>query len=294
MNVQAIQSGLLKWMTTNSRKTRSMASIDNVCKKVYEQYCDPQHLKNSKYKLFYPLIKYGVVEFYGEDRFGLSSSSIVSKNDIFLFCNIPKREYVNLSKSLIYESELGIVLFKNTLEVRSFVKQIGIPESKFSLKDALMRIGSLNLIIETWKDDEIYAQEKLFFFNSITGWGLTENGQIGVYKKGAESFANRVLKVSDNSWKKIPTRAENIDAFNLAVLWAQINSNKHVGVKYSLKDELLVVDNIYFPLIISRLLFINSLFMTKGNSRSFENCYFINNDEFKVLNNLLKNKIAFI
>ena len=124
MDVQKIQKGLLDWLWLEPNLLRPLSNIENVCIKLYEQYFPNQNSRNAKYQVFYPLLKYGRIEFYGNKNFGLSPSCALMTNKRVLFSNIPLNFRRNLNADTDYINlNLGIEVVKNWSDSNAELKK---------------------------------------------------------------------------------------------------------------------------------------------------------------------------
>lgn len=293
MNIQKLQKGLLDWFWLDSNQLKAYSSIENTSIKLFEQYFPNLDVIKAKYEIFYPLLKYGVLEFYGNKKFGLSPSSALFTDTHILLINIPLNR--KNSHHTLYDycnSNLGIEVLKNSPTSIADLKKLNIPHSKFILSMCLIRIASFESIIYNWVDDKVIDSNNFYLFNDNYKWIKSKfNYKKGVYKKSSENYAQRVVKLSEYNWKIIPSRDYNIDAFNIAVIYSQIQNNWDIGLKYYEMENKLVISNNYFPIIIERLLFINTLLELNENINVFNRQYFIKKTDFNILNKLFAYKI---
>lgn len=292
MTIENLQKGLLDWFWFEPNQLKPLHNIENVCIKIYEQYFPTKNGKNAKYEIFYPLIKYGVIEFYGNNRYGLSPSCALHNNKFYLLSNIPVGLMDSKNEIRVYRNNLGIQKFENCPTIFSFIKKLNIPNSRFLFSESLSKISSFEKIIDGWIEDRVIESENYYLFDTYNKWNSANKNLInGVYKKSIESYSQRTLKLSDTKWKAIPSREQNIDGFNIAVIWSQIQNSWNIGIEYYPTDERLIIKNIFFPLIIHRLLFINTLLESPVDFDALVNQYFINQRDFNSLNKLFNNKI---
>ena len=85
----------------------------------------------------------------------------------------------------------------------------------------------------------------------------------GLYKASAEDYSLRYFRYADNTWKRVPTWDESLDSSNIARCAQSIMENK----KYLFYDPIkkqLDNKNIFFPILIDRILRIPSYHLTDG------------------------------
>lgn len=277
---------------------RSFNSINNICVNLHKQYFSDEDFpersaKTAIYEMLYPLIRYGLIEFYSNNKYGLSPSCALYSDSNVLTCNIPFALYEEVIDKCIFDNYLGIKVFEKSMFHITFFKENFIPYSKFAFSDHLKMI-SLEKIINSWKDDTVIDSNNYFFFNYNNTWSNTlQKTPKGVFKKSREVYAQRTLKLSENKWKCIPARENNIDSFNIAAIWGQIQNSWDIKIKYHAKETKLVVKNIYFPIVIERILFFNTL-LDRHDFDVFNREYLIKQKEFHILNELFDNKIQII
>lgn len=293
MDIVTLQEGLLNWFWLSPLETKRLPAIENICNKLYEQYF-PERLKAAKYEIFYPLLKYGLIEFYGDNSYALSPSSGVFNDDLIALINIPEI-LLNKVEPCIFEYKFGIKLYRNSGELLSFLDENKIPSSKYNLRGILKQIPSLDSIVNLWKDDSVNDVSNYFYLTKSSSWATNNIAPMkGVYKKTQELYSQRGVKVSENKWKRLPSRGDNIDAFNIAILWKQIQNDENVGVKFQVSRNIVLIENIFLPVVIERLLFLNTILQPINSIEVFKRQYIINRKEFEILNKLLGNKIQLI
>lgn len=290
MSILELQKGVLQWFGLESGQAKSFASIDNVCVNLYKQLLPFQQAKNAKYEIFFPLVRYGVVEFYGENKYGLAPSSALSSEKYILLCNIPHSTLEYQTPTLVLDTQLGIKVYKNTPSAISFLNAGRIPSNQFQLSEALAKMN-FESILNSWEDSKVIEPKQYVLFDHASGWVNPKGYQkIGVYKKSKEPFAQRVLQIQEHQWKSIPSRENNLDAFNLAVTWSQLQRSGELKIKYYRSQRKLVVSDVFFPLIVERLLLLNSLLQVPEPDVTKQH-YFLGESDFNVLNNLFGNRI---
>ena len=293
MDILKLQEGLLKWFWLTPLETKRLPAIENICNKLYEQYF-PERLKNAKYEVFHPLLKYGLVEFYGDNNYALSPSSVIFSADFTALINIPEK-LLGIIAPPHFESKLGIDVYPNSTALMSLINASKIPTTKYDLRLTLRQLPSLDYIVNSWKDDTINDFSNFHYWTKSNSWSANYiPATKGIYKKTQELYSQRGVKLSENKWKKIPLRNDNIDAFNIAILWKQIQNNENLGVKFQASSNIIFIENIFFPILIERLLFLNTILQPLSYVEVFKRQYKISKREFEILNRLLGNKIELI
>ncbi len=296
MDIQNLQKGLLSWFWLDPNQIKKYNVIENICVKLYQQYYYDQNPQKAKYEIFHPLIKFGVLEFYGDKSYGLSPSCALYSNSSILLINVPLEILQSNTYTFTYNNpNLGIIVIKNSAKAIFELSNFSIPVSNFILSNSLKKLSSFKSIINGWIDDTVLNSKTFDLFNENFKWAKNEfKYKSNLYKKSSESYAQRTIKTSNDKWKIVPSRDSNIDAFNLAVIWNQLQNNWPLEIKYIEKENKIIITNNFFPLIIERLLFINTLLQFDNGVNVFKREYFINKSDFNILNKQFENKIVII
>lgn len=289
-----MRSGLLLLFMLDPNQTKSMSSVENICGRLWSQYYPDKLSGGYKYKLLYPLIKSGVIEFYGNGQVGLSPSSILIGSKNTLICNVPKKylEEFQLQATSYFDGSL-LVLDRHQLVLDKFIGT-GVPIAKFNFSNTLSQLSSLDTIIRSWTQISIIDTNSLLFLNEGNKWvDLQGNLLTGVYRVGSEAFAQRLIFMGNDEWRIIPTERMNIDAFSVARIWARAKMGCQKYFHYDVDRCQVNITDIFFPLFIERLLFINTILNSDFLPCVGTGPYYINKHDFKKLNYLLLNKTNF-
>lgn len=297
-NFQQLQEALLNWFRYSPAELKSFYSINKLCRSISQRYSITGDPNNFVYKLLYPLIKRGLVEFYGEGKFRLSPTSILFNQHFLFACHVPESIREKIGVVSYSEPFSGITIYTySDCVLRDFINQ-GIPSNHFNLRSILSKILPLQQIIKEWEDDddiEGIGIAELCYWGEGNRWvNKHDSPECGVFRKGNESYNEKVLRINNHQWKKIPAGEDNIDAFSLAVLYGKIYNNYNIGLSYVASEQVLSVNNQYFPLSLERLLFINSLLSGHSVVDGYWGKYFINPKDVEVFNNLLDRKIGML
>ncbi|OQP62905.1 hypothetical protein A3860_26720 [Niastella vici] len=296
-NLKHLQEGLLNWFRYSPTELKSFYSINKLCRSISQRYSTTGYLNNVVYKLLYPLIKIGLIEFYGDGKFRLSPTSILFNQHFLLACCAPESIREKIGVASVTEPFSGIAIYAYSDRVlRGFMNQ-GIPCNHFNLGSILSKILPLQQIIKEWEDDDIEAIgiAELCYWGEGNIWIKKDDyPKCGVFRNGNENYNKKLLRINNHQWKRIPEAKDNIDAFSLAVLFGKIYNNYNIGLSYVASEQVLSVNNQYFPLSLERLLFINTLLSGHSGADGYLGKYFINQKDVEVLNNLLDQKIVML
>lgn len=265
-----------------------------MCIGLYKQYLQENSEKpaaGAKYDLFYPLVKRGLVEFYGENKFKISPSCALYSDKYLLICNVPFFLHHKIKETALYD-DLGIKVYHKSRTLLNFLKDNVIPNSKFELWRCLKAIPSFETIIHSWADDIVIDSTTYYFLNKKNTWDNNSlKPSIGIFKKSSEVYATRTFKLSENQWKYIPLNEYNIDGFNIAATIGQIKNNWNLEIRYYVNEANICINSIFFPILIERFLFLNTLLEGRDCVDISKRCYFIKQKDFDILNKLFDNKI---
>jgi hypothetical protein len=291
MDIPKMQNGLLQWFWLNPLEQKKLIAIENICNKLYTQYFTETNIKKSKYEIFHPLLRYGVIEFYGKNTYSLSPTSVLFLDDLFLLVNFPEGLDIKNKVDSALDTGIGILVFEKNSKNSSIISEYSVPMLEFSASILLKQFVTINLMVQSWNNYEIFESENFSYFDSQSWTKKKNDPRNGVYRTFDEAYSPKLLRISTDVWKQIPLE-NNLDAFRIAVLWGQIENNKPIEISYFRDSCKLKVGNIYFPILFERLLVLNSLLhgMPMDSIRSHE--YFLSEKEFSLLNALLKNKIV--
>lgn len=293
MRTVDLQKGLWQWFALDPVNSRSFTAVNAVCTQLYSQYRPDQPGKNARYHLLYPLLRYGIIEFYGDNRLALSPTAILEGDHGVLFLHVPGVESA-LAKETPLFSLTGLSVYTKSGAVRSFLKETGIPASTFRLRESLGRFPALDTVVKEWPETTLLDLERCYHFNDANSWELVTPVKKGIYKRSAEPYVQKMLLLGSDQWKVVPKPEQHIDAFSIAWLWSQLQNGRTVEITYLPKTQLLIVNIPFFPLLIERLLFVHTLLNKKDLIDPLKRQYFMTPDEFKTLNHLFQNRITVI
>jgi hypothetical protein len=165
----------------------------------------------------------------------------------------------------------------------------------FYFKSYIKRFPSFKKIIDAWDNELVNETKDFLFFNRDNNWERNSNRKLlGVFKKSNEVYSQRILRVAEDKWKTIPKRESNIEGFNVAVIWAKIENNFKLKVSYETQVEKLIIEEYYFPFLLERVLFMNTLINEKNEFKVFNREYFLSKQDFELLNKIFNYKIQVI
>lgn len=278
------QLGILHWFYLEREKLKSFTSIDNRCVNIWRQTHEESSVYKAKYRYFYPLLRSGVIEFYGEGKFAASPTCIVNNEQFAVLINYPETLIKNVPENTIVSRYPGIVVTLNSVEVRKFSSESKIPQSRFILPQVLEKVF-LPRVIKQWEDTHI--AETINFNHFDNHWNRDfESTSTGVFRRSSKPYSERLITFDQHKWKVIPHNNENIDGFNIAV-----TSTKKTGwksaLKYNEKLNILSIRDPFFPILLERFLFLNTLLNFSPTYNPNNRDFYINTTDLKLLSRIL-------
>lgn len=282
----SIQKGLLDWFRYEPVKFRSYESIRKLCSEIYPIKNAQDDNKKPIYQLLYPLLRSGLVEFYGNSNFRLSPTAGLLHQGKVLIYHPPLSLTERFHPILLGTDIPCVALYPYSPEIITWCAQSGISIQTFQIGRLLASLRPIHQIIADWEDDKIVDTTGYLYFDSYGKWvlNLSRNPHNAVAKKNNRHYAAKCLQLSDGRWKSIPGKKNQPDAFSLAVLYCQIQNRQELSITYDSRQERISVRTPFFPLPIERLLFINTLFSQANSDIFCHRTYFLDNRDFIQLN----------
>ena len=249
------QKLLLERFLLNPNQILTWNTVRHTCITIRNQLSVNSDLLRENY--LNPLIAVGILDFRGNDNYSLSPSAILQINKEYFAINIPYAKVRKLDNKTELLHKTIFKIDKNS--GKNLSKEMNIPVSSISCEYLCSIIPSINNIIDNFKEVAIYETGTFNYFDN--GWKNPENcNLLGIYRASEDIYSNRYIRISEKKWLEIPNIKNNIDAFHLSHIYSLILQNKSIGVHYNRKSETLIVRNFLFPLILMRLLYLNSSF----------------------------------
>jgi hypothetical protein len=242
--------------------------------------------------VLYPLIRRGVIEFYGNDRYGLAPSCGVSSDRSILFINVPDEAFPEIIDGE-FQRYPGIYRCTSRLPLMKLAKRKGVQVSYFSLADSLQKFGLFDQIIQCWADYPVIDSSAFLTLTPSLDWEMVHTQpDMGVFRTNKDLFTTRLVRISRSVWKRIPNWSQNVDAFNMAVMWIMSKGNWDMKVNYDRHSRKLTVYNPFFPLIVERILTINTLLRDNQEVNLLGREYYVDPEDFRALRYLFRGKIT--
>jgi len=278
---------VLAWFVKEPKRLRSLHSIDNRCLNLTFSAGKSPELYHAREQYFLPLLRTGVVEFYGNNLFGLGPTCAIVGSGQLLLINTP----TNVNKDWQSEGEditPGIKRLKWRTELSAELRSRGIPCYKFQLKQAMTQLKTPEAVIRSWQAVSPEINSRFEFYKH--GWQpVPSDKPSGIYRSTPNGFAQRYYKLNNDMWFIIPDTKSNFDALNIALLNAKVQHSEPIGWSYLQEKGLLTIREKRFPIIPERLLTIHTLL--NGSVNNILNREYYVNDSIKLLlNNYTSNR----
>ncbi|MBP1615637.1 MAG: hypothetical protein H6Q14_395 [Bacteroidetes bacterium] len=272
-NMEELQALFFIWF--KCYESRNLNQIRVATKNLLASY--EYNTEYSSFKIFYPLVRYGLIEFCGNDTYTLS-------NPILLFYPDNKVVGINLNSvqveklknwfQLYTVDKFGIIRFtatENKLVI--FSKETDIPLSKPNISEYLSNFPKVRNCINA-----INGFEETYFSTfeekfDIRGrkWEKARNESFGLFK--STENAQKYFFIENGVTYSIPSYTQNPDARPIVESYFYC---KQTSFKYNSSTKELNVGNINLPILIERLLRLASLFDTTVYTKEYNNQIYSN------------------
>ncbi len=272
-NFEILQSLLFQWIKNHG--TRNLVQTRAACHGLLRSYdiADEKSIKNCLYDLFYPLLRYGLVEFIGKGNYQASPPLFIlsreSSDYRYAAINLNKFQLEDLRET-VSASDFQTDIFQiarfsgprsNVIE---FAGKNQIPIQDNRIDRVLSQIPSIPDTVGSF--EKYYPDSNGFYHFNLDEfeWKKVENElKPGLYKASAEDYSRRYFRCADNTWKRVPLMEENPDSSNIARCAQGIMENKK-SLFYDPVKKQFINKNIFLPILIDRLLRIPSYHLTDG------------------------------
>lgn len=248
-----LQAILLKWL--RHYNVRTIEQVRTVCSSL----CTTNGLneKNSDLKLLYPLLKMGYVEFIGDGNYQISQSVIVyyPKESTAVGVNLTDEQKEKL-RSLTYNEDLfGNIRFQiNSKEILQLYPVLNCYYQEFNNKTPLTHFPKVKDIVPTFeKCNSLF--DNVLFYNNYKWERVTKD--IGIFKTSSDSHIF-YFRIKEKTFK-IPINTENPEGWLLAECYQNCSDRNDV-FKYNQSNKTLIVNNFNLPILVERVLRLNSLY----------------------------------
>lgn len=287
--LSTLQKGLLDWLWLSETESKSLGVIERRCTNFYAQFYPDEDRSMAKYILMFPLLRSGVLEFYGQNQYGIAPSCALKLREQILLVN-PPYSIIECIDVIPVQLFPGLYLHNYSKKLGTKLRALNIPCNAFSLGSSISQFSSVENIVQSWRNTSVSDPRGYLIFKDK--WmAYSELSVHRVYKKSNEANAHRLCLLNSDTWKVIPSRETNPDAFALAVLWSKIKGDQKLKIEYYSKKKMLVINENVFPFLIERLILIHALLNGAHQEDLLKREYFMERSHFRILNKLMGYKI---
>lgn len=290
MDIIKGQGILIQWFRHNSQNTQSLTKIRLVCKNIRNQLGDFDNT-NYLYHFLFPLLRIGLVEFVGKGKYRLSPPSLIEKKGKLISVNLNDNQIQKLTETIEHFQFHRSIVFHKKKYAKQIEATTGLKIIKPDIRRLLTQIPKIKDVIDQFDHANVFETQKFMFHNNNFRWSKNySKNLLGCFRASENVAARRYLRVDIDAWKKIPDRETNPDIFNWAYCYGHILNGFPLGIEYDENLKILKVRNIYFPIILERLLRLNNLnnVIRTQNENIFKD---INTSIFTTLNNIFLNNL---
>jgi hypothetical protein len=269
-NLEDLQSLFLKWFKYH--ESRNLTQIRVATNNLLASY--EYETKSSLFKIFYPLVRYGLIEFCGDGTYTLSNPNLLFYPDnkaVGVNLNSVQIEKLKNSFHLHTIDQFGIVRFKAIeKEIVDFSKVTDIQLSKPNISEYLSNFPKIKNVISNFEiaSTMYFAQ---YFNIDIRKWEDNKNQTFGLFRNSEN--VQKYYFIENGLTYSIPSNAQNPDARPIVESYIYC---KQAGFKYYSKEKKLDVGNVNLPILIERVLRLASLFETTVYTKEYNNQIYSN------------------
>lgn len=248
-----LQALLLKWL--RHYNVRTIEQIRIVCRGL----CTSNNIdeKNSDLKLLYPLLKMGYVEFIGDGYYQISQSVIIyyPKASTAVGVNFTDEQKEKVKNLSFNEDTFGTIRFQiNSKEILQLYPVLNCYYQEFNNKTPLIHFPKVKDIVTTFEECNSLF-DNVLFYNNYKWERATKD--IGIFKTSSDSHIF-YFRIKEKTFK-IPINTENPEGWLLAESY-QICSERNDVFIYNHNNKTLTVKNFNLPILVERILRLNSLY----------------------------------
>jgi hypothetical protein len=248
-----LQALLLKWL--RHYNVRTIEQIRIVCRSL----CTSNNLdeKNSVLKLLYPLLRMGYVEFIGDGNYQVSQSVIIyyPKASTAVGVNFTDEQKEKLKKLSFNEDAFGTIRFQITpKEILQLHPTLNCHYQEFNNNTPFVHFPKVKHIVTTFEECNSAFNNVLFYNNHKWEKGTK---QIGIFKTSSDSHIF-YLGINEKTFK-IPLNTENPESWILAECYQICNERDDIFI-YNRNNKTLTIKNFNLPILVERILRLNSLY----------------------------------
>ena len=293
-DIKLARSLLLKWFKAQGDKCHARQKIRLLCQELNTQFDLGISDRSIFYVLFEPLLRVGLMDYYGNGKYGLSPSVFLLYSNTIIGINITDQLKFKLVNTQIAFDKVSFDIIRLSISNLKQVQKISA-DFNISIEDPsdvylFTKLPDLGHIVKSWKKEKTLETTSFKYFSNGS-WKVNEK-KVGIYRSAEEAYAKRLFFDGQGNWCLIP-RANNPDAFNIAASYSSVLNNHNLGISYYKEKKHLEIENIYFPILLDRLLFKFTIHQEQESYRDrYKTSYYnIPNNLFHQINRIYHKKI---
>jgi hypothetical protein len=199
----------------------------------------------------------GYVEFIGDGNYQVSQSVIIyySKASTAVGVNLTDEQKEKVRSFAHNEDIFGTIRFQiNSKEILQLYPTLNCHYQEFNNDTPLVHFPKIKDILTTFEECNS-AFDNILFYNNYKWERGTK--QIGIFKTSSDSHIF-YFRINEKSFK-IPLNTENPEGWLLAECY-QICSERNDIFIYKRNNKTLTVKNFHLPILVERILRLNSLY----------------------------------
>lgn len=252
------QELLFNWI--GHHNCRRLIDISKACKELAENVnCSDKY---SLYLFFYPLVRLGLLEYQGNDVYGLARPVIIfyQSNWSATGINLPPDLLGIITEEFhqVSRDSFGIIRFTGSVfKVEKFCEAHGISLNNLRVDEILERLPSIEDIVHQFEKVNKPANGWHYDLKKREWILLRLYENVGVYRTGEEPYAAKIFLDHDANVYSIPSQKNNPDALNIALCYqAALEGINYLS--YNGEEHSLVVSRMQLPILLDRILRIPS------------------------------------
>lgn len=227
------QKLLYEWLCHSGK--RSYETIRKNCLYLDEAY-SLGYDSSSIWRLFNPLMKTGVVDYVGRNYYAACPKISLARGERVLYSNPEEHNIIEDETPFV-----GLYILK---------RSEAFPDAKpFDALSVLRTLPSVDRIVDSFPKS-IQDLKGAQFYSIKSDRGITKELNDGFVRYF--SIPEKVYE------REVPSRVSNPDAFNLALCYSSAVNEEHTG-RYCVESHTLRVNNFGFPIILFRVLLVESM-----------------------------------
>lgn len=271
-SISQIQSLFLQW-----HKHKGICSIEQIrtaCSNIMKSF--NLNTKHSLFKVFFPLVRKGFIEFYGDGKYQVSQPTILyyPKEQIAVGVNLwTEQKEMLVDTNKIREDEFGVVRFNiANKQIQDLCFKFSIDYSVPNVSEILSNFPKIFDIVE--KFERAYISSNGEYYDVVNKrWSINNNQNLGVFRLSDDS--SKFYLRADKRDFQIPDSKINPEGRPLAESFQAV-VEKIQFLSYQKSTKALTIKDINIPIIIERVLRLASLTLEDGVKEEYDKSIYHN------------------